>query len=113
MKIDLMPAILDPTGKAIPAAEGLLTVRDVCVRATLESRITENTPKDEKLKRFQLAMRLQNSDAPELELTEAAEIENYVGDMYNALIYGRVHEHFKKSADGTSEPLESPKPAEC
>jgi len=84
--------ITDFEGNAITDPDGTeLTLRDVCIRALLMNHPDERNIKgEEKLRRYDLALKIQNQKTPELTTTEISNIKDLIGRAFAALIVGRA-----------------------
>jgi len=95
MQLDSSPIV---TGKQTCAACGQvvgdeepMTARMVATRAlTSVLRGEQDLPGEEKVTRFQLALRIMNEDEPDLKVEEIVLVKKVVGKMYGPLIVGRM-----------------------
>lgn len=68
-----------------------LKMKKVCIDALILPKVGDKTSPEEKVKRFKLAMRIEEGDT-EITIEEAALLKDLVGEMFGPLIVGRVWE---------------------
>jgi len=91
MNIDLTTVMLDIDGKLLKKGKDDLTLKTVIISALLQLSVDEkNLSIDEKLKRYDLALRIQKSDAISLESDDIVLIKKLVNKIYGTIIVGQV-----------------------
>lgn len=93
MLIDFKKVILDLRGDPIKLPDGAeLRLLTVCQESLLASFSDEQgVPATEKVKRFELALKIGETALPvEITIEEAAEIKKLVGKAYGSLVVGRA-----------------------
>ena len=96
--IDFNQEILDLNDKPIKDGENALRLGDVCCSALLANMPSEQIDGTQKLKRFNLARKIQgdkNEDefaVMRLNSTQKTQILELVAKVYTTVVYGRVYE---------------------
>ena len=99
MQVDVNVILLDFDSKQIilrdpdTKEQEPLSLRKACIEALNALNLPgDNLDGEEKLKRFQLALRIASTSPVELADEERVKIKQLVGKMYSPIVVGRVHE---------------------
>jgi hypothetical protein len=93
MLIDFQNPILDLKGEPLKLAEKPFVLLNACQEALIAQFQDEtNLPAADKVRRFALAMKIDNKLPVDISIEEAAVIKKLVGKLYNNLVVGRVYE---------------------
>jgi len=99
MLIDFQKPILDLKSEPLKMAEQPFLLLNACQEALIAQFQDETQlPAADKVKRFALAMKIDNKLPIDITIEEAAEIKKLVGKLYNNLVVGRVFEIFDAAA---------------
>jgi hypothetical protein len=94
MVIDVTQPILDLDGRALlrdGKSDVSFTIRDAMTRALLHT-IGNGAEHDAKYVRYQLAVRVNVTDRPELTADEIRTVRDAVSAAYGPLVVGRIYE---------------------
>ena len=80
---------LNPNEKITDDKENPLTVRQVCKMALVNHSSQNDTP-EQKTKRWEVFLKIQDCDLNDLESEEITEVKNCVGGMYTTAVYGQI-----------------------
>ena len=93
MQIDFDSEIRDLANAAIINGEKHLDLAAIATNALLTPQAAEqNIPVEEKVKRFQLALRIANGGALDIALEDVVLLKNIIGKAYPPLVVGRAFE---------------------
>lgn len=94
MKVQLGKELVDLEGKVINAADGNpAIVGKICIEALLATYADEaQLTGEEKIKRWELAVKIKGQDFIELAAEEIALIKQLVGKAYNPMVVGQTWE---------------------
>jgi hypothetical protein len=92
MLIDLNQVLLDMNDEPIKDGDKNATLRKVAIEALVASYQDESTLSgEEKLKRFELAMKVKNTPTPiDLTVEEVGTIKKLIGKAFGVLVVGQV-----------------------
>lgn len=92
MKVNLDTEILDIWDKPIPVQgkEGFLTLKDVCINAILLEGQDEIMEGKEKVRRYQLALKIKEGGVQNLSVEDLSLLKEKVGRMYTVLVAGQA-----------------------
>ena|SRR6516225_8174052 len=93
MQIDFDSEIRDLANAPIINGEKHLDLAAIATNALLTPQAAEqNIPVEEKVKRFQLALRIANGGALDIALEDVVLLKNIIGKAYPPLVVGRAFE---------------------
>lgn len=109
MQINMAQVLQDIYGKPVKRPDNgeEATLRYVCIEALL-SADDVNPSEQEKLKRYEIALKLSGQDQPELSIEEAAKLKERVGKIYGAGVVGPVFGILEQAAQA---PVAKPEPS--
>lgn len=92
MKINLDVEILDIRGRPIiiQGEEEVLTLKDVCINAILLEGQDEKIEGKEKVRRYQLALKIKEGGVQNLSVEDLSLLKEKVGRMYTVLVAGQA-----------------------
>ena len=93
MKINFSTPLKTLDGVAMKlsdASDEMATIARVCVDALMDGTDSKEINGDEKLKRYQLAMRLRDGGEVDVSLEEAVLLKQLTGKLYSPLVVGQV-----------------------
>ena len=90
MRINVETEIVGLDGQPILDGKGTLVLRDVLTRALTELPAGEKPDWKSSVKKFNLAIRLQEDEQVELAVADVQLLMELVGSMYTPLVAGRV-----------------------
>ena len=91
MKINVAVILNDLSGNPIKSGESDLTLREVCVNSLLMNKPNESVEGTEKLARYTLAQRINDSDVAELTVEELAKIKKLIAELYTTIVTGAAY----------------------
>ena len=92
MKVNLDMEILDIKGNpiVIQGEEGFLTLKDVCINAILLEEQDEKIEGKEKVRRYQLALKINEGGTLNFSVEDLTLLKEKVGKMYTILVAGQA-----------------------
>lgn len=83
--------VIDSTGATI-RPERDFTLRKACTEALQASNLVGDSPDgEERVRRFQLAIKIMSSDEPDLTAEEITKLKKLIGLAFGALVVGRSY----------------------
>ena len=95
MRVDFSKVLTDLDGKELEEGKKKVTLKQVCVNALMAVDQKENIDGTEKLKRYQLATKI-NKGTMDVSVEEVAKIKELVGKYFSTIIVGQVYELLEK-----------------